>query len=170
MNRERKSPSNDSEPRDVDLVNVVDRTALIENLLNQIVVSYCGPRKEAVEFMWSVVLDTSVMSIGAKVKIVMAVAQEIRFKLRKDALHTVMSLRNAFAHHATDSHVVFAIGAKPEDMHVYHQLWILGSSGKISRKRRDEALEEFNLAYRVAKESLVELRDVVRNRFEPNAA
>jgi hypothetical protein len=109
------------------------------------------------------------MSIGAKIKVAMAVAQEMRFKLNKDALHNVISLRNAFAHHASNAHPVLAIAAKPEDTHSYLQLWILGSSGKISRKKRHEALQEFNQVYRLAKESLVQLKDTIHRKFE-NAA
>ena len=87
-------------------VRVINRTALIENILSQVFVGYCSPRKEAWEFMWSVAPDTSAMSLGAKVKVAMAVASETQFKVDKHPLHTVLALRNAFAHHATDAHAV----------------------------------------------------------------
>jgi hypothetical protein len=69
-------------PSSADVVGVIDRAAVIENIINQVIVGYCKPRKEAWEFMWSIVLDTSVMSLGAKLKVVMAVAHELGFKLQ----------------------------------------------------------------------------------------
>ena len=170
MTRTPKPRTQSPEPHDADLVQVVDRSALIENILNQIIVGYCAPRKEAYMFMWSVVLDTSVMSLGAKIKVAMAAAHEMRFKLDKDALHTVIALRNAFAHHASDAHPVFVVGRKPEDSRGYLQLWVVGSSGKITKMKRDEALAKFNEAYRAAKESVVQLKNAVRTRYEENAA
>lgn len=150
------------EPPAPDLVDVIDRTAHIENLLNQVITNYCAPRRKAWEFMWSVVLDTSVMSLGAKVKVVMAVAHEVHFKLKKDPLHRIIALRNAFAHHSTNAHPVFVVGRTPEQNTSYLQFLVLESSGKIQRVKRHEAFEQFNEAYRAAKQSLVELRDLVR--------
>jgi hypothetical protein len=33
-----------------DLATILDRTALIENILNQVIEAFCGPRKEAFSF------------------------------------------------------------------------------------------------------------------------
>jgi hypothetical protein len=165
MNTDTSPPEEDDpEPPSPDLVDVVDRTALIENLLNQIIASYCAPRKEAWEFMWSVVLDTSVMSLGAKAKVVMAIAQELQFKLKKDPLHRIIALRNAFAHHATNAHPVFVVGKTPEENRSYLQFWVLESSGKIQKLKRHEAFDEFNDQYRSARGSLVALRNLVREK------
>jgi hypothetical protein len=149
-----------------DVVDVVDRVALIENLINQIIVGYCKPRKAAWEFMWSIVLDTSVMSLGAKVKVISAVSHEMNFKLDKDSLHRVIALRNAFAHHASDAHSIVAIGRTPEENSTYFQFWVLEGSGKISRIKRHEAFAEFNVKYRKARESLEKLLRMVKQRFE----
>lgn len=93
-----------------DLVDVVDRTALIENLLNQVIEDYCAPREDRRRFLWDVVLDSSIMPIGSKAKVAMAVAQKLQYKLDQQAIHDVMALRNAFAHHKTGSHPVFRVG------------------------------------------------------------
>ncbi|OGT89080.1 MAG: hypothetical protein A2514_13480 [Gammaproteobacteria bacterium RIFOXYD12_FULL_61_37] len=170
MNKPSKPPVESPEQRDSDLVQVVDRTALIENILNQIIVGYCAPRKEAWEFMWSVVLDTSVMSLGSKIKVAMAAAHEMRFKLNKDALHRVISLRNAFAHHASNAHPVLVVGREPEDDSSHLQLWVLESSGKITKMKREEALTEFNKVYKAAKESIVELKNAIHAKYEQSAA
>lgn len=139
-----------------DLVIVVDRTALIEKLMNQVILTYCSPRQDARPFMWSIVLDTSVMSIGAKAKVVMAVAQEMNFTLARDAIHKVIELRNAFAHHATDANFKIGSDALGETT-VYHEFWILRGSGRLDKKRRNEAFDEFNHAFDKARVSLVEL-------------
>jgi hypothetical protein len=97
-----------------DLERIVARTALIENMLNQVVMNYCAPRKDLHSFFWDVLLDSSVMPIGSKVKVAMAVSQKLRQKLDRNALHKVMSLRNAFAHHSIESHPVIVVKREPE--------------------------------------------------------
>ncbi len=165
-----ESENEPPEPSAPDVVDVIDRAALIENVINQIIVGYCKPRKEAWEFMWSIVLDTSVMSLGAKVKVVMAVSHEMRFKLDKNSLHRVIALRNAFAHHASNAHPVLVVGRTPEEDTSHLQFWVLEASGKISRIKRREAFDEFNAKYRAALESLVQLKSMVGERYERSDA
>jgi hypothetical protein len=162
------APLNDAdepEERAPDVVDVIDRTALIENLLNQIITDFCAPRREAHEFMWSVLLDTSVLSLGAKAKVVMAVAQVVDFKLRKDPLHRIIALRNAFAHHATNAHPAYIVRRDPKQDSTHLQLWVLESSGKIEKLKRHEAFADFNVQYLKARESLVALKNLVRGKF-----
>jgi len=156
-------PDESSHP---DVVDVIDRAALIENMINQVIVGYCKPRKKAWMFMWSVVLDTSVMSLGAKVKVVMAISHEMEFKLNKNSLHRVVALRNAFAHHASDAHPVIDVGQTPEEDTSYLEFWVLEGSGKVAHIKRHEAFGEFNETYRQARESLAELKNLVHEKFE----
>lgn len=163
------SPITDSEPSEPsipDIIDVIDRADLIENIINQIIVDYCKPRKEAWEFMWSIVLDTSVMALGAKVKVVMAVSHEMGFALDRNPLHRVIALRNAFAHHASDAHSVLAVGRTRAEDTSYRELWVLEGSGKVSRIKRDEAFAEFNVAYSAARESLVRLKALIHERSD----
>jgi hypothetical protein len=145
-----------------DLTLIVDRTALIENMLNQAIEGFCSPRKEAFSFFWNVLLDSSVLTLGAKVKIAMAISQEMHAKLEQDALHSVVSLRNAFAHHATNSHPVLTVGITPEGDQLHYTLQIIGNSGKVTRKRREEALADFNSCYETSKTSLKNLIACIR--------
>ena len=147
-----------------DLVHVVDRAALIENILNQVIEGFCEPRKEPFMFFWNVILDSSVMPMGSKVKVAAAIAQELDFKLEQDALHKVMALRNAFAHHKTGSHPVISVGKTEEDSKIHYELQVLSNAGKLSRKHRDDALSEFNAAFLAAKESLVALKGCIKVR------
>ncbi|MGI8838034.1 MAG: hypothetical protein ACR2H4_15550 [Pyrinomonadaceae bacterium] len=153
-----------------DLVLVVDRTALIENLLNQVVEAFFRPRKEASMFFWDVLLDSSILPLGSKVKIALAISQELKTTLENDALHRVVSLRNAFAHHATNSHPVLTVGVTSEDDQSHYTLQIISNSGKITKKRRGDALADFNAAYESAKKSLLALLASIRELQRPNAS
>jgi len=151
-------------PTENDLADVIDRTALIENILSQIIEAFCEPRKDRFIFFWSVLLDSSIMPMGSKVKVAMAIAQEMKFKIDQNALHSVVSLRNAFAHQPTNSHPVLVVGKAPDEDEMHLQLQILSNSGKITMKRRQDALAEFNESYRVAKNSLVALLNTIKQK------
>lgn len=145
-----------------DLTYIIDRTANIENLLDQIIVNFLCPRKEAFFFFWSVILNSSIMTLGAKVTTVMAIAQECNYKLNQNSLHSVISFRNAFAHNSTNAHPEIMVGVEPEDTEIHYTLRIVKSSGKTEVKKREHALEEFNKAFKNAKESLLPLRDITK--------
>ena len=143
------------------LIEVIDGTALVENLMNQIIEGYCGPRRDRFEFFWSVLLDSSIIPLGGKVRAVSAIAQKLEFKVDAAQLHNILSLRNAFAHHETSSHPLLVVGATPEQSSSHYQLHIISSSGKVTRKKREDALKEFRSAYKSAKSNLVEFVRIV---------
>ncbi|WP_285414631.1 hypothetical protein [Variovorax sp. efr-133-TYG-130] len=139
------------------LARVIDRTALIENMLDQILSGFCRPAQTAQLFFGEVLLDSSVMPLGSKVKAVMALAQMLDIKLDPAAMHKVISLRNAFAHHATDSHMTFDVTDDPSAASISPKLYILSTSGKIRKVKHTEALEEFDLAFIEARNALLAL-------------
>jgi hypothetical protein len=149
-----------------DIALVIDRTALIENLLNQVIENFCGPRKEAFLFFWSILLDSSIMPMGSKVKAAMAISQELEAKLDQNAIHILVSLRNAFAHHSVNSHPTLLVGETPEQDQVHFTLQIISNSGKVSHKRRDDALAEFHASFDAAKESLSALILLVQKKLQ----
>lgn len=157
-------------PTENDLENVINRTALIENILSQVIEAYCQPRKDRFMFFWSVLLDSSILPMGSKTKVAMAIALEMKFKLDQNSLHNVVSLRNAFAHQPTNSHPVMVVGKASEEDELHLQLQILSNSGKISMRKRQDALAEFNAAYKVAKASLVELLNAIKQQLAATAA
>jgi len=53
----------------------------------------------------------------------------------------------------------------PEEDTSYIQFWVLEGSGKISRVMRHEALAEFNAVYLKARDSLIELKNLVHERY-----
>jgi hypothetical protein len=139
---------------DAALEQVIDRTALIENMLNQVIDAYLMPRKEAEQFLWDILLDSSILQLGAKVKVVMAISQELGAELDNTSLHRLVSLRNAFAHHATNAHPVITVGKTPDTDRLHYTLQVISNSGRVSRTRREEALTEFNDLYAKTRESL----------------
>ena len=150
-----------------DYVNqVLDRTDLIENLINQVIEKYCAPRPESHDFFSHVMLNSSIMPLGSKIKVVMAICQEIEFKVKSTPLHTVVNLRNAFAHHGISSHPTLVVGKNLENDAVKYYFHIITQSGKVERKSREQALEEFNSAYTSAKELLIKIRGEVVVKVE----
>jgi len=144
------------------VIEVINRTAYIENLLNQVIENYCNPHEDRFEFFWDVVLDSSIMPVASKVKVAMAVAQDAKFKLDQDALHKVMALRNAFAHHQTGSHPVIVAGKKRDEESVHFELQVISNSGRITRKKRQDAYVEFIESFRAAEISLTDLLAHIR--------
>lgn len=159
------TPTNSSIEKERDLVIVINRAAHIENLLNQIISNFCAPRPEATMFMWTVVLDTSVMSLNSKLRVVKAIARELGFKLENDSLIKVILLRNSFAHHSTDSHPVVVFGRNDEDTYSYSQFCTLDNNGVLLTSKRHEAFEKFNNSFQIAKKSLIELRKLVEENL-----
>lgn len=144
-----------------DIMHVIDRTALIENLLNQAIEKYCSPRKKAFPLFWDVILDSSIMPMASKVKVTMAIAQRIAFGLKQESLHKLISCRNAFAHHAVDAHPTVLVVKDSEQDKMEYMLHVISSSGRIKRRSRDEVLKEFDTCYDQAKRSLIEFRDAI---------
>jgi hypothetical protein len=144
------------------LARVVDGTALIENILNQVLGAYFGPRDEAKRFFWDVLLDSSILPLGAKVKVAMAISQQVETALDQQSLHKLVALRNAFAHHATDAHPVFIVGKTPDRDRLEHRLQVISNSGKLSQTSREDGLAEFDVCYDRAKSSLLALLNTIR--------
>jgi hypothetical protein len=149
-----------------DLEHVIDRTAHIENILDQIILSYCMPSEERQRFFWQVILNSSIMSLASKVRVAAAIGQELDLNPDVAALHRVMALRNAFAHHATDAHGVFVVGTTKDEGHGQFELHVLSNSGTIMRMTRQEALSEFDVRFSDAKQSLVALKDATKMLYD----
>lgn len=110
-----------------DVIRVFNRTALIENLLNEPIEKYCPPRKELSAFFWNVVLDSSIMPLGAKIKVAKGIAQEIGVKLIQDPIHKVISYRNAFTHHSVDAHTTIYVRKDPMQTEMHYMLHVISS-------------------------------------------
>ena len=143
---------------DNDVAKVIDRTDLIENIIDQIIVKYVSPRNEIYTFFRNVILNNSIISLGAKVKLVSLIAKDIEFNLDKHPIHVILKYRNAFAHHGLQSHPTLIVGKTPEEDKSEYQLVVISSS-TVDRESRESALKNFNENYILAKSTLVDLRN-----------
>ena len=143
---------------DNDVAKVIDRTDLIENIINQIITKYISPRKEIIPFFWDIFLNSSIISLGAKLKLVVLLAREIGFEIKEDPIRRVINLRNAFAHHGLYSHPALIVEKTPDEDKSDYQLQIITSSLKLKRMSRESALKEFNEVYKSAKNILLDLK------------
>ncbi len=152
-----------------DINAVVDSTAHIENLLDQIITNYTCPRADARLFFWQIMLDGSILSLGGKIKVVMAISQQCDCKIDQNALHIVIAYRNAFAHQRTDSNPSDISSTGREGGEQHYMLHIINNSGKTEMKKRAEALDEFNKAYLQAEASLKPLLEYTKSIGEEAA-
>ena len=153
-----------------DVIHVINRTAVIENVLNQLIAEYCRPRKEAFAFFWTVLLDSSIIPLGAKVKVAAAISQESNdAKLDKDSLHKLISYRNAFAHHAEDAHPTLFVSKNREEDQSHFMLHVITPSGQTREIRRVDALSDFNSCYEKAMKSLVAMLRATKAKTEGEA-
>jgi hypothetical protein len=141
-----------------ELGSILNRTALIEAVMDQVIEAYCRPRQTAYRFFMQVMLHSSTISLGTKAKLVAAIAQEVDFKINKDEIHKLISLRNGFAHHPLDSHPTFRFGV---DAQIRYELAVITSSGSVKRTDRELALAEFNELHPRVLRSIYSLRDAV---------
>ncbi len=117
-------------------------------------------------FFWEVLLDSSVLPLGTKIKVALAISQELDVKLNQDILYKVASYRNAFAHHATGAHSVLAVGKTPEEDTTYNMLYILKASGKIQKLKREDAFKDFNKYYAEARKNLKEIIQLINEQVK----
>lgn len=169
MTNKKKNNQLPNETIENDVVEVIDKTALIENIINQIIISFCRPRNDIFDFMWNVLLDTSVMSLGAKIKVIFAISTRINFKINQNTLHKIIEYRNAFAHHSSDAHPVLVVSRAGGFSSQYNHLLVLRGSGKVDTIKRHEAFKSFNSSYIIARDSLIALKKQIDETFIDNA-
>ena len=161
MNNSQPAPTDE-----IDLVKVVNRSAHIENLMNQVIEGFCAPRKKAASFMWLVLLDSSIMPMGSKVKVVATIANILGCEFERERLNRLLTIRNAFAHNSTSGVPVVVFGANGDPGNSYSQFWTMDSSGAIKVEARHEVFNEFNEKFTIVKNSLLNLRSAVNKEVE----
>jgi hypothetical protein len=147
-----------------DLIEVIDNAALIENYLDQIITEFYRPAPERFfSFQW-ILLNSSVMSLGAKIKVVLAIAHEVDFDINIQPVQEVIRVRNAFAHHSTNAHPVFVVEKKSDEFSQYQELHLINASGKLKKLRRSEAFSAFKNAFEKSSLGLVDLIKFLKSK------
>ena len=67
-----------------DLEVIINRTALIESLLNQAIVEFCNPKLVEFDFFWTVLLNSSIMPA----LLIISQSGKVTKERREDALAT----------------------------------------------------------------------------------
>ena len=66
--------------------------------MKRVIEAFIEPSPDRSEFVLSYLLNNATIPFGAKVKIVLAIAKRLSVKVDRNAFHTLLSRRNAFAH------------------------------------------------------------------------
>jgi hypothetical protein len=88
----------DHSPDEQQLLFVIRSTNIIETKIKRLIASFTKTPSDRLDFVVSYLLSNSIISFGAKVKLVLFIAKNLSVKIDRQALHTLLSRRNAFAH------------------------------------------------------------------------
>ena len=135
------------------LVFVIRATNIVESKMKRAITMYLGIPPKRSKFTTTQLLNNAVVPFGAKVKLVLAIAADLSVKIDREALHTMLSRRNGFAHqdHLESVRVVEGIEGHPEVAFVVESL---KGSGTLEVVSQDKAMTEFMAAYLAAETDL----------------
>lgn len=126
---------------------IIDRMNQIERIIDKEIINFIGPEKEK-EFK-RVILNSSIISFGAKIKIVKSL--ELVDTSISGPIDEMKNIRNGFAH----SNIVALLTATYDqstpssdvDVSAYHSIHVMNSSGQIKEKKVHEQLISFKNKY-----------------------
>jgi len=136
----------DRDQDDQQLVFVIRATNIVETKMKNIIAAYVGPSPDRADFVASHLLNNSIVSFAAKVKLVLAIAEAVSVKVKRNALHTLLSRRNAFAHqdHLTALRFTTDDEGIPDISVVVESI---KASGELESVTHEKAMYEFTCAY-----------------------
>ncbi len=127
-------------------------------MLDQVIVKYMDLSAEKHRFLWDIFLNGSVMPFANKLRVCGVIADKINLKFNANPFHMLSNFRNGFAHNRLNSDPLIVASRNDEDSDVGHYTFtIVSGSGKATRYKREEALEEFEKHYNECMETLVKL-------------
>ena len=80
------------------LVFVIRSTNIVETTMKQVMATFINAPSNRNDFVNSYLLNNATVPFGAKVKLIMFIAKFLSVNVDRNALHTLLSRRNAFAH------------------------------------------------------------------------
>ncbi len=130
--------------------NVVELMKDIEMALDNIILDYINPNE--IGFTRDVILNSSILSIGNKIKIIKTIFHELEVKQDFQDLHKLMNIRNVFAH------------GKPyfEDEGMIFKLSEIKSDGKIQENELDKLYKEFIDLFNEQNQKLCKLQSKIK--------
>jgi hypothetical protein len=128
------------------LLFVIRATNITETKMKAVIADYLQIPAERRSFAEAFLLHNSSVSFAAKAKLVLAIAKELNVQIDKNAMHTMFSRRNAFAHqdHFSSIRVVKDQNGVPDVSYVVESI---KGSGQLEAVTQKQAYEEFVKAY-----------------------
>jgi hypothetical protein len=123
---------------------VLDQFNALEQRIASIICAYVAPSPDRAKFVTDRLLHNSVLPFGAKVKLLLAIARDVKGpKKLKDPLHRMLHIRNALAH----GHVMAGYrnnhNALLRPVGPYLVIESLTGDGSVEEKDRSAAVAEF---------------------------
>ena len=114
--------------------------------MKEVIADYLQIPAERRSFAEAFLLHNSSVSFAAKAKLILAIAKELNVRIDKNAMHTMLSRRNAFAHqdHLSSIRVVKDQNGVPDVSYVVES--IMGS-GQLEIVTQKQAFDQFVEAY-----------------------
>jgi hypothetical protein len=143
------------------LATVIRATNIIESKMKRAIIAYLKVPPEREIFAVSQLLNNAVTPFGAKLKLILTISRDLSSPLDREALHTMLSRRNAFAHqdHLQSIKIVQTAGEFPEVTCVVESL---RGSGELEVVTQEQAFAEFFQAYLAAEKGLDMLLKALR--------
>lgn len=153
---------------------IVDHTNTIEYVLRGILTRYVNAPGSRETFIQDILLHSSIINLGGKFKLLHHIVElEGWPKLDRNYFHTLLNIRNAFAHSDTSTipPIPLYVGGTKEDKIAKRsradvpdlEVTMLNSSGKFRSIGRGKALSEFTQSYVAI---LNYLNDLSANKLE----
>lgn len=121
----------------------------LELKASKILTLYVKPSKDKMEFFESHFLNNSVISFGAKIKLITAInKKEKLIKLDKNKFHRILALRNAIVHNDILAKFKVHIPEDPEDDILrYFVMDHMKSDGTVTTVNKSDAYSDFLMLY-----------------------
>ena len=136
----------DRERDEEHLVFVIRATNIVESKMKQVIYTFIQAPTERVDFVESHLLNNATIPFGAKVKLVLFIAKSLSVKVDREAMYTLLSRRNAFAHqdHLKSVRIVTDGRGYPDVSLVVESI---KNSGELETVTQSRAAAEFMAAY-----------------------
>jgi len=126
--------------------DVISQFNNLEWIVDSIIVTFIQPQASAKEFVSKHLIHNSILSFGAKIKLLFAIINFLELeKIDKDKLHRLLALRNAVAHSdLIGDYEIRSSGSNDNRKHEeYFVVDQMRSDGSVKTIRKNEVYKEF---------------------------
>ena len=153
---------------------LLDHFNSIESQMARIISLYIGPRPEREEWLETRLLNNSIISFSAKLKMIQAISRDVGGpKINADNFQKMLKIRNALAHGnimRSFRHVPPGSDIPRPASGVYLVLESIENNGEVKAVPRTLAIGDFWTHARAAGDQVVELLTVLDPRLGPGEA